>query len=183
LIVLCYCGVVVGSRVFADPDIPFDWRLLAPLALVIETCLAAALIAGFRGWPSTARYASTAAVALWLIGGSFVIARYAWTPGRTAEAESPRLARWLRDEGGAYTLYSNDPTKIWHLAHRSSRLLPRTHDEATLQRFSAEIARRPSAVVGFRSSLMDDMVRPASVAESSALSAPARFDKADIWLR
>lgn len=182
LIVLCYAGVVVGSRVFADPDIPFDWRLLAPLALVIETCLAAVLVATARSWSSAARYASTAAVALWLIGGSSAIVRYALTPGRTPEAAAPQLARWLRDEGSAYTLYSNDPTRIWHLAHRSSRLLPRTDDEATLQRFSEELARRPSAVVGFRSALMDNIVLPASVAEHSALGAPARFDQASVWL-
>lgn len=183
LLVLCYIGVVVGSRVFADPDIPFDWRLLAPLALVIETCLAAVLVAAARGWPRAARVASTAVVALWLIGGSADIVRYALTPGRSAEQASPRLARWLRDEAGTYTLYSNDPTQIWHLAHRSSRLLPRSDDEATLQRFSEELARRPSAVVGFGSSLMDNMVLPARVAESSALRAPVRFDKAEIWLR
>jgi hypothetical protein len=156
--------------------------LLAPLALVVETCLAAALVLSFRGWPRVVRYASAAAVALWLIGASSEIVRYALPAAQPPESEAPRLAHWLRAEGSAYTLYTNNPSESWHLSHRSSRLLPRTSDEATLRSFSAELARRPSAVVGFNSPLMD-LVLPESVAERAALGKLAHFEKANIWLR
>jgi hypothetical protein len=181
LLVACYVAVVVGSRLYADPDIPFDWRLLAPLALVVETYLGAALVLAWRSAPRFATALGATLVSAWLVGSGWTLARGALAAHDADHTRLPRLADWLRNEGGAYALYTNDPTAIWHLAHCTSRILPRSADPATLRRFGEELARRPSAVLAFAYPLVDT-VAPEELAARYALGAPARFDRASIWL-
>ena len=186
LIAGCYLAVVLASRLYADPDIPFDWRLLSPVALLVETCLAAALVDCFRRWSVFARGASVLCVALWLAGSGWTLGKFVVDqPGgygyEADEWQRSQLARWLRTEGARYALYSNDPTAIWHVSQRTSWLLPRSNDPNTLRRFAAALQRKPSVLLGFESPLMDT-VPPPHLAGQLALRTLARFDKATIWV-
>jgi hypothetical protein len=180
---VCYIGIVVGSRLFADPDIPFDWRMLSPLALLLETLLAAVVVAGWQRPAPIARAVTTPALALWLLASSWSLAQLTLRPHPEQDPNSPRarLTRWLQTEGSHYTLYSDDPTVIWNLAHRSSRLLPRAADPSTLRSFAAALAQKPSAVLGLQYRLMET-VAASELADRLAFRPLARFGKVSVWV-
>jgi hypothetical protein len=188
LLVATYLFVVVASRLGADPDIPFDWRILSPVML---TCELVAVVVFARVWPScrpTLRLATLFGASIWMVAS----ARASWTHVTSMRAvgacyDAPQwqqssLARWLRGAGHDYELYSNKPAAIWNMSHRRSKLLPESDDPITLRALSERLRARPSAIIDFPGDF-DGTLAPGVVAASVGLKAVRRLDQASVWTR
>jgi hypothetical protein len=186
LLVVTYLWVVIASRLGADPDIPFDWRILSPVMLTGEL-VAVVVIA--RLWPScrpSLRLATLLGASVWMVAS----ARASWTHVSNMRAvgacydapqwQQSQLARWLRGAGNHYELYSNKPAAIWNMSHRSSKLLPESDDPNTLRALSQRLHARPSAIIDFPGDF-DGTLAPGVVAASVGLQAVRRLDQASVW--
>jgi hypothetical protein len=186
LLVVTYLCVVLASRLGADPEIPFDWRILSPVML---TCELVAVVVFVRLWPScrpTLRLATLLGASVWLIAS----ARASWTHATNMRADGAcydapawqqsSLARWLRGAGNDYELYSNDPAAIWHICHRNSKLLPESEDPTTLRALSERLHARRSAIIDFPGAF-EATLAPSFVAASVGLQAVSRLDRASVW--
>jgi hypothetical protein len=188
LLVVTYLCVVIASRLGADPDIPFDWRILSPVML---TCELVAVVVFVRLWPSckpTLRLATLFGASVWMVAS----AHASWTHVTGMRAvgacyDAPQwqqssLARWLRGAGNNYELYSNKPAAIWNISHRSSKLLPESDDPMTLRALSERLDARPSAIIDFPGDF-DGTLAPGVVAATVGLQAVRRLDQASVWTR
>lgn len=141
LLAACYLGMLVVSRLFADPGIPFDERILAP-ALLLATLLAAA--AAGRAWPARAPSRGVLAVALaaWWVGSASTTweqARFALDWGSDFAGEQWRrgaLLAWARTGGAAHPLYTNWPAAVYFHLHRPARAVPAVDDTLALEAFA-----------------------------------------------
>jgi hypothetical protein len=95
--------------------------------------------------------------------------------------QASALAGWLRTEGANRELYSNHPAAIFHLTHRSSRLLPRRSDPSAVPKFAKALDRAPSAVVTFGNAF-EDTLDPRTVASELGLAPPKAFDHGTVWV-
>src|SRR5205807_769732 len=81
LLLACYVGVVLTSRLLADPRIPFDERILSPALLLVMVLLAVTISAWWRHTRrSVARVAVGVMLAVWWVaaaGATRHEARYA----------------------------------------------------------------------------------------------------------
>jgi hypothetical protein len=161
----CYLAVVVLSRLFADPRIPFDPRIFFPvlmLATVLVT-LAAVEVArtrGRAGW-----------IVLGLIAGGWWLASVAEVrQGVRAVNEfglyftsvgwaDDAVLRWVVDRSAPYaTVYSNEPAMIYFLTGRNAKSLPREGED--VDAFAGQLARLPGPVVFIAPPHVDDLAPP-----------------------
>ena len=186
LAAVCYAGLVLASRLFADEMIPLDERLLSPLFLFVS--LGGAVAAGmlWQGARPAARAAGALVVAAWL-------AASAWRTGVTVyeareggwgyAAESWRqsaLVRWLRSDGAGYALFSDNPADVWFATGRRSWKLPETADADSAAILGAARRQRHGVMVGFANPL-ETMARPDELAARLGLRELARFDDGVVW--
>lgn len=151
----CYLGLVLASRLFADPGIPLDDRLMAPLLVLVEIALVLLLAPAWQRWPVTARAAVALLVVLWwgaALRVSVRSARYAVQTGNDfAEdcwSHSP-LAAWVRANGKGHAMYTNAPEALYFHAGRLSHELPDEMDAPTLRAFTDTLVRRRALVADF----------------------------------
>jgi hypothetical protein len=183
-----YLAVLVVSRLFADPNIPFDERILAPLILLTEVGAAVVIGAWWRSAGRGARVVAAVALAAWLAASavsSWTRVNYARDEGNDfAGAEwrtSPTIA-WVRAPAGGLhrVLYSNWPAALYFHAQRAAHDVPAVADGLTLHRFRDRLARSHGVVVGFTTP-SPDVADPDTVARALGLRAIARFDDGTIW--
>jgi hypothetical protein len=188
VIAVCYVGMLIASRVAADPNIPFDDRILAPVILLAEIGL---VIGGAIWWRRTP--------VVWM-RGAVVVAGVVWAlaslrvvRGRVGDALrdgedfasadwrfSPTVA-WVRANAGtAATLYTNWPAAVYFYAARGSHELPRSLDPLTLRRFGERLVRQRGVLVGFTSPNPDG-VSPDSIASRLRLRPLARLADGSVW--
>ena len=184
----CYLALVVASRVLADPDIPLDERILAPVMLLGEIAVATALWMLWRESPRAWRLAVGIVFVVWIAASALV------TSGRVAYAlddgndfagsdwrESPTIA-WVRDPAGGVhrELYTNWPAALYFQAHRSSHDLPRVVDALTVHRFRDRLQRSHGVVVAFDTP-SPDVAPPDTLARALGLRTIARFPDGTVW--
>jgi hypothetical protein len=158
LLATMYVGLIVASRLFADPGIPLDQRLLAPLILLVETAVIVALAVEWRAWRGARVWlralAAVVLLAWWGASLSSTVddARYALDTGSDyADASwrgSPLIA-WVRAHADSHPLVTNFPTALYFHADRMSRVPPEQTDARTLQSFADTLARRHALLVIF----------------------------------
>jgi hypothetical protein len=158
LLATMYVGLVVASRLFADPGIPLDQRLLAPLVLLVETGVIVALAVEWRAWRGARAWSRALAaivlLAWWGASLSTTVddARYALDTGSDyADASwraSPLIA-WVRAHADGRLLITNFPTALYFHADRMSRSTPAETDARTLRAFADTLARRHALLVIF----------------------------------
>ncbi len=156
LVATCYLGLVLTSRVFADPLIPLDERMLSPALVVVMIMIA---ITTSTWWRCTRRVAARVAVAVVLLvwwissaGATRLEARYALDWGsdfagyqwRTSE-----LVAWTRKNAATTPLYTNWPAAVYYYLHRTSHKLPKSADAKTLAEFGATLRARHAVVLLF----------------------------------
>jgi hypothetical protein len=187
LMAACYVATVVTSRLRADADIPFDWRILSPLVLSLHLVVTIALVRHWHVFASRAwRGCAAALVASWFVAAGWNATHNVWsmlTAGACYDGpawQGSAFARWLRGPGRHYALYSNDPAAVWHLDHRSSWLLPETADAPTLAVFAERVRARPSAVLGFASAF-DPTADPRQLASLVGLFEQQASDLVTVW--
>ena len=156
LLVACYCGVVIVSRLFADPGIPFDERIFAPVFLLLATMVAtgAAL-----WWTSTSSVLPRIALfgallAWWLAAGSVTQdeAQYALDVGSDFAGEAWRrseLLDWARTEGASHPLYTNWPAVLYFYVHRASRDVPLRTESARMAAFVDTVRAHDGRIIEF----------------------------------
>ena len=150
-----YSGVVVLSRIVADPGIPLDERLLSPLILVVEIALVVALA---LWWPGRRRVWQLGACLL-LLGwgtGSLLVTldsvQYALETGNDYADESwfgSSLIAWVRTHGESRPLFTNVPTALYFQAGRMARTLPDELDTATVHAFADTVRARHGLIIAF----------------------------------
>jgi hypothetical protein len=172
VLALCYVAVLIGSRLFADPRIPFDERLLLPL-FVLGAIIAAISI---RSWWRAVRLPLRLTVALLL--GAWMLASYhvssddvdwalengydlAGDPWRTSA-----LVAWTRANAAGRVLYSNWPSVFVLQLGRPTHETPTTGDTLVLRKFAEAVAARQGIVLAF------DINAPDLIGVQSLLHAP-----------
>jgi hypothetical protein len=156
LLLVCYVGMIVVSRLVADAKIPFDARILSPVLLLAATIVATALALWWRG-PRVllARVALCAALFTWWAAGAAVTlddARYALDWGSDFAGHEWRrseLLEWARTSGARHPLYTNWSAPIYFYLHRPSRDLPRHGDARALSAFVDSLRRHDGRALAF----------------------------------
>lgn len=178
LLGVCLVGITVTSRLFADPNIPFDERILAPVFVLAEVAFVAAVSEAprvtkllFGAWVIASGVVSVGAIRSALDDGND-FASVDWT-------DSPTVA-WVRDSASGRTIYTNWPVALYFHAGRSSHNLPPLVEPLMLHRFRDRLARTQGLVVAFdiRS---PDAAPPDSIAERLRLRRVARLTDGTIW--
>ena len=151
-----FAALVLISRLFADPDIPFDERMLSPLMVLASLAVAAAVVLVLRGLPRPARVASAIVVAAWVTASGAATLRFVheareggWgyaMPGWQAS----RVVRWLRTEGRSHTLFTNNAAGIWFFTQRASRGLPESTDSSDVAGFGQALRSRRGVIAAFK---------------------------------
>jgi hypothetical protein len=161
ILALSYVVVLVASRCFADPGIPFDNRLLAPLFLLVSILGALGISMWWGQARTPARFVCATVLLAWL-GASFNatfdevtsaldlgedLAQPQWVA-------SPLLA-WARANAGSRPLYTNWPPVVLFHLHRASHALPATAD--VLEAFTDTVRVRNGVVLVFDQRNPDDI--------------------------
>jgi hypothetical protein len=189
IILLSYFAVVGASRLLADPGIPLDDRMLAPVFLLAALRIGVALAAFWRE-SFHARHGIvllTAGIAAsWIWGSEEVSA--GWVSDFRADggdlaghewSASPLVA-WADHAGPGTPLYSNWPAAVWFHAGRATHELPSDLDPGTVQEFRVKIEREHGAMLSFRSHA-EDYAPPDSLAALAGLVAVERWPGGTIW--
>lgn len=158
LTAVCYVAVVVSARLFADPAIPLDDRLLAPLTLMVAVAVATATVDGWRHWGHRGRTAAAVLLGAWCVGSAWTSTQnglYALGTGNdyadVGWSGSPLVA-WVREHGAGRPLFTNHPTALYFHAQRWSRVMPTLARPDTARAFADTVASRNGLVVAFATS-------------------------------
>jgi hypothetical protein len=184
----CYLVMLIASRLLADPHIPFDERILAPLILLAEIAVAVSVSVWGPGRRRAWRVIVGAGLAAWFVASAVVSGgrvAYALDDGNDFAGsdwrDSPTIA-WVRTPsgGGHRELYSNWPAALYFHAHRASHDLPEVVDALALHRFRDRLARSHGVVVGFDTP-SPDVAPPDTLARALGLRQIARFEDGTVW--
>lgn len=154
----CYVAVVVAARMFADPAIPLDERLLSPLMLLAIVAIMLAVRSGWRVWRRPARVVAATLLFAWCGASAWATAQqgsYAVDTGNDYADESwfgSPLIAWVRDHAAGRPLYTNYTTALYFHANRWSRALPQAPTRDTAQAVAEVVAREHGLIVGFNRS-------------------------------
>ncbi len=150
-----YLIVLVVARVAADPGIPFDFRLLAPVLLMTTVVVSVVLALWWRERAWWQRAAAVAIIGAWSVGSAYIAmadARYALQVGVDFADEDWRgshLIDWVRKNGGGYALFTNFPTALYFHADRLSFPMPGEASPAIARALTDTIARRGALIIAF----------------------------------
>lgn len=154
----CYVAVVVTARIFADPAIPLDERLLSPLMLLVIVAVVLAVRNGWRGWRRPARVLAATLLIAWCGASACITTQqgsYAVETGNDYADESwfgSPLIAWVRDHAAGRPLYTNYTTALYFHANRWSRALPQGPTRDTAQAVAEVVAREHGLIVAFNRS-------------------------------
>jgi hypothetical protein len=193
LVALCYVLVVGASRLIADPGIPLDDRILAPLFLLASLAIGVALAScwrsafGARGAANRGRALFALGItASWIVGAvgvSGAAAREFRSDGGDLAAREWRLSPlvdWAAHAEPGMRLYSNWPAVVWFHTGRAAAGLPFELDADIDGEFRAKIEGEHGAVLAFTAQ-SEDMVPPDSLANLAGLVAVARWPEGTVW--
>jgi len=186
VIALAYIALVFASRLLADHDIPFDFRMTVPL---VPLAVAAVTIVAARAWRVISPYARVLGV-LALLGwfGAAVRASHQQVKdaladgGDFASAEwtgSPTLV-WVRTQGASRAIFTNLPCEVWFHLNRQIRNIPDSTDAKTMQQF-AERLRTTNGVMVAWNLQSPETANTDSIAVRAGLVRIATFDDGSVW--
>jgi 4-amino-4-deoxy-L-arabinose transferase-like glycosyltransferase len=155
LLAACYAAVLLGSRLFADPGIPFDERLLLPLFVLGGIVAAISIRIWWGGTRVPLRILGAALLVAWMLAAYHVSSDdvdwalengydLAGDPWRTSA-----LMAWARVHAAGRTLYSNWPSVVVLQLDRSSHETPATRDTLVLRKFAAAVGGQQGIVLAF----------------------------------
>ena len=156
LLLVCYAGILGVSRIVADPGIPLDERILAPVLLLLMTIAAVGLTLWWRGTRlRVARGIVAIALVTWwcaAASATYTKAGFALRWGSDFAGEQWReseLLAWARGAGAHRPLYSNWPAAVYFHLHRPSHELPLQSDARTLAAFADTVRAHDGRVLLF----------------------------------
>lgn len=175
LLLVCYLGMVIMSRLVADAHIPFDARIMSPAFLLATVILATALRLWWRGargvYGVTARALLAIVLTLWCAASAAVA--YAQTSYvriwgsdfAASEWQRSALLEWARTSGANAPLYANWVAPVYFVLHRPARALPPRGDAHALAAFIDTLRVRGGRVLAFTVPAPDVVTRPALLAQ------------------
>lgn len=172
LLGLSYAAVLIMSRLFADPGIPFDDRLLLPLFVLVVLVATVTVGAWWRRAPVVPRVLCIALVAAWVAASYHVSSDdvdWAFENGYDLAGDpwrSSALLAWARTNAAGRPLYSNWPTAVVLQLDRPSRETPPRSDPAILRQFATAVRERGGVVLAF------DTEAPGIIGADALLTAP-----------
>ncbi len=182
----CYVAVIVVSRAFVGGTIPFDWRILAPLIVLIEIEAVTAIGYWWRAYHLPVHVAIAAVALVWLGATATATvndAVYATTEGsdfaNTSWRDSP-LTAWVRANAAGRPLYSNWPAALYFHANRIARELPDSSDPGDMSGFAERIRANHGYVVAF-DERSPDFVAPETLARDIGLHQVVRKADGAVW--
>ena len=163
LVLACYLGLLLVSRLLADPGIPFDERILAPALLVATVAIATATAVWWRATPRVLpRVALAVALCGWAVAAAATTgqeAAYALDWGSDFAGEQWRrseLLDWARTAGATHPLYSNWPAAVYFHLHRAGHYIPTAREgAAALGAFADTLRARDGRALVFASADVD----------------------------
>jgi len=166
MLAVCYVAVLLASRLLADPYIPFDNRMLAPLFVLV----AVAMSASWRDSRMPLRVVCAVGLLAWL-GASLTVTtdEISWVLDNGQDLDqqqwraSPLLA-WARLNAPDRPLYSNWAPAVYFHLHRSSHEIP--GDAEMLPAFVDTLRARDGVVLLF------DVPSPDQVGADTLVNAP-----------
>lgn len=182
----CYIAVVLASRAFIGGTIPLDWRILAPLIVLLEIASVTSIAYWWRAYHFPVHAAIATLGMVWLVAATTVTANdaiYAATVGSDFATSSWRtspLIAWVRVHGAGRPLYSNWPPALYFHAHRIARELPDSVDPADVSGFAERIRADHGYVVGFNER-SPDFMSPFTLARRIGLREIARVADGSVW--
>jgi hypothetical protein len=187
LLLFSYVLVLGASRLFVGGTIPFDWRILSPVIVLLEIIVVTSAAHWWRAYHLPVHIAIGAAALVWGVSSAWVTfddASYAATEGsdfaNVEWRQSPVLA-WVRQSGNGHTLYSNWPPAVYFHTRRIARLLPdSTEVRDDFREFGETVRASNGVIVGFNEK-SPDVVAPDSIAGLLGFRLIARFSDGAIW--
>ncbi len=155
LLAACYLGLVLASRLGADPGIPLDDRLMAPLLLLLEVAIVLIIAPAWTRWPAVAKGGVGLLVLLWwgaAIRVSAASVEYARQTGNDFAEDCWRnspLTAWVRANSAGRPLYTNVPEALYFHSARLSHEFPDETDAFTIRAFTGTLARRGALLIDF----------------------------------
>jgi hypothetical protein len=156
LLIVSYLSVLVASRLVADPNIPFDERILAPVMLLGASMAATGIALWWRSTTSDlARIAVVGALlGWWAASGSHTRneARWVFEHGSDFANDQWRhsdLIDWARTDGTAFPLYTNWPVMSYFYLRRPARDVPRLEETARMAEFVDSVRVRGGRILHF----------------------------------
>ena len=147
---LAYAGVVILSRAFLDPLIPFDARLFIPVLALASVAVGVAVAERSRRLPGRWPALLHLPLLIWAVAGVADIQETARVSGEEGRFYTHRA--WETDPvaNGAYAaddryLYSNEAALIVHYGGRAAKRLPRAYED--LDAFAAAWRTRPGPIL------------------------------------
>jgi len=187
LLLVCYVGLLVLSRLIADPGIPFDERILAPVIVLCTTIAATGLA---LWWSSTRaelpKIAVCGALLAWWLGAAsatWIDASYAMAWGSDFAADQwqrSELVEWGRASGGGHPLYSNWPVVAYFYLRRPARDVPRLNESSQLREFADSLRTHDGLVLAFNVAGME-YVTVDSLAKTPGLRMIARVSDGAVF--
>ena len=180
LLMASYAGVLLASRLVADPNIPFDERILAPVMLLGTTAAATGIALWWRSTTSELPKVAMRGALLgwWAASGSHTRneARWVFEHGSDFANDQWRhsdLIDWARTEGSAHPLYTNWPVMSYFYLRRPARDVPRLEETARMAEFVDSLRVRGGRILefnwpGHRVRAPDSMVKAAGAAHRGA---------------
>jgi hypothetical protein len=189
IVLVSYACVVGASRLLADPGIPLDERILAPVFLLLSLRLGVALTGFWRASFHARRglvMFTIGVTASWMWGSEEVSAGWVHDyrsdggdlAGRAWAASA--LVSWARGAPAGTPLYSNWPAAIWFHTGRATHELPSDTDEGTVKAFRAKLEREHGALLAFKVGA-EDYAAPDSLAVRAGLVAVECWPDGNIW--
>lgn len=186
IIALAYIALVFASRLLADHDIPFDFRISVPL---VPVAVAAVTIVAARAWRVISKPARVFGV-LALLGWTLAAVRANYQQitdaladgGDFASAEwanSPTLA-WVRTQGASRAIFTNLPCEVWFHLDRQVRNLPETTDARTMREFAAKLRATNGVMVAWNLQ-SPETAHTDSIAVRAGLARIATLDDGSVW--
>jgi hypothetical protein len=156
LLIACYLALLIVSRLIADPGIPFDERILAPVIMLGMTIAATGIA---LWWRSTRAELPKIALCGALLGWWFAAASVMWTEASYVMAwgsdfaadqwHRSELLEWARTRGQGHSLYSNWPVVPYFYLGRPARDVPRLDESAQLGEFADSVRAHDGLVLAF----------------------------------
>ncbi|MEO6864072.1 MAG: hypothetical protein ABI229_01350 [Gemmatimonadaceae bacterium] len=181
-----YILVVLAARAFVGGTIPMDWRILAPLIVLMEIAVVTAIGYWWRAYHFPVHAAIAVVALVWFAGAATVTvndAVYAATEGSDFAGldwrQSPSIA-WVREHASGRPIYSNWPPVLYFYANRIARELPDSTHPGDIWRFAERIRRDHGYVVGFNER-SPDFVQPETLAHTLGLRQVARLADGTVW--
>lgn len=187
LLIGWYLAVLCAARLFVGGTIPFDWRILSPVIVLLEVMVMVSLAHWWRATHRPVRVVIAVVGVVWIVSAAATSVddiMAAVTDGSdfasTDWRDSPTLA-WVRAHGEGHTLYSNWPPAVYFHTGRIAREIPDSLEvRHELGDYAETMRDSKGLLIGFRE-WSPDVVAPDSIAKLLNMREVARFDDGTVW--